>query len=124
MVRSEALSSKDIARIIKSDRPYRRRSLFVFVEKNTSENRVGFGGIAYIAPKRLGNAVARNRCKRVLRAGLVLAGDKDPIVFDTLNEYNVILMARCAFADVSAHQVANEIVDAFSDMNAKTSIGK
>ena len=34
----------------------------------------GFGKVAFVAPKRLGNAVYRNRCKRVLREAARLSG--------------------------------------------------
>ena len=49
----------------------------------------GLGKVAFVAPKRLGNAVYRNRCKRVLREaaranGLPLDGAK-VILFATRN---------------------------------------
>ena len=34
----------------------------------------GCGQVAFVAPKRLGNAVFRNRCKRVLREAARMAG--------------------------------------------------
>lgn len=34
----------------------------------------GLGRVAFVAPKRLGNAVFRNRCKRVLREAARLSG--------------------------------------------------
>lgn len=47
----------------------------------------GPGRVAFVAPKRLGNAVYRNRCKRVLREGARMAGlpvqGSDVILFST-----------------------------------------
>lgn len=52
----------------------------------------GSSRVAFVAPKRLGNAVYRNRCKRVLReaareCGLPLDG-YDVILFSTKDTYS------------------------------------
>ena len=62
----------------------------------------GLDKVAFVAPKRLGNAVFRNRCKRVLReaareCGLPRAG------------CDVILFATKETHDASSHQVANAL---------------
>lgn len=56
-------------------------------------------GVAFVAPKRLGNAVFRNRCKRVLReaareAALPLEG------------YEIIFFATGKTHDAHPHEVA------------------
>lgn len=76
-------SSDAIGRIIRGGRRYRSRSLVVFVSVRDADvaKSEGEGRVAYIAPKRLGNAVYRNRCKRLLRAGLQKAAAANPELF-------------------------------------------
>ena len=64
-----------------------------------SDGKGGLGKVAFVAPKRLGNAVFRNRCKRVLReaarqSGLPLEG-ADIILFATRRTHD------CAPRDVA-----------------------
>lgn len=65
-------------------------------------NEGGPARVAFVAPKRLGNAVFRNRCKRVLReaareAGLPREG------------YEIILFSTRATHDAHPHEVAGAI---------------
>lgn len=62
----------------------------------------GSGRVAFIAAKRLGNAVTRNRCKRLLRAaahecGLPLSGQA------------MLLFATPKTFDASSHEVARDL---------------
>lgn len=58
----------------------------------------GLGEIAYVAPKRLGNAVLRNRCKRLLRESARAAGLP-------LDSYDVILFATPKTRDASVSEL-------------------
>ena len=55
--------------------------------------------VAFVAAKRLGNAVYRNRCKRVLRAAAFEAGFP-------LEGHDVILFSTNRTHDASSHEVA------------------
>ena len=82
----------------------------VFMEGKRVSNRfvnlvvrpvVGDGAprVAFVAAKRLGNAVHRNRCKRVLRSAARQAGYP-------LAGYEVILLSPKATHDASSREVA------------------
>ena len=57
------------------------------------------GRVAFVAAKRLGNAVCRNRCKRVLRAAAAEVGYP-------LEGFDVIMFATNATREASSTQVA------------------
>ncbi|MGI6230944.1 MAG: ribonuclease P protein component [Tractidigestivibacter sp.] len=57
------------------------------------------GRVAFVAPKRLGNAVYRNRCKRVLREAARSCGLP-------LGSFDVILLSTDRTHDSSPEQVA------------------
>lgn len=58
--------------------------------------------VAFVAPKRVGNAVCRNRCKRVLRAAAAEAGFP-------LAGYDVILFSTNATRTASSNDVARAL---------------
>jgi ribonuclease P protein component len=60
------------------------------------------GKVAFVAAKRLGNAVLRNRCKRVLREASHIS-DLPPVNTD------IILFATRHTADASPDEVAHEL---------------
>lgn len=66
------------------------------------DDKGGQGKVAFVAPKRLGNAVYRNRCKRVLREAVRSAGLPQ-------QGYKVILMATRLTHDCNPAQVAEAI---------------
>ena len=118
MTKFSTLRSEEIARIIKSGRLYRSRSLLVFVEPVTQDSSVSehdvavshdapFGKVAFIAPKRLGSAVLRNRCKRLLRAGFREIMESGG--FRTVRPNNVILMANAKTASKNSCEIGKEI---------------
>ena len=59
-------------------------------------------GVAFVAAKRLGNAVFRNRCKRVLRGAARLCGLPG-------DGYDVLLFATSRTHDSSPEQVASSL---------------
>lgn len=59
-------------------------------------------GVAFVAAKRLGNAVFRNRCKRVLREAARLCGLPG-------DGYDVLLFATSRTHDSSPEQVASSL---------------
>lgn len=65
-------------------------------------NEGGPARVAFVAPKRLGNAVFRNRCKRVLREAARAAGLPR-------EGYDVILFATRLTHDAHPHEVAAAI---------------
>ena len=77
-------SKKEFERVFSGGRRYNHRLVRITVLK-ASEG--GLNKVAFVAPKRLGNAVFRNRCKRVLRAAARECGlpseDADIIMFAT-----------------------------------------
>ena len=60
------------------------------------------GRIAFVAPKRFGNAVYRNRCKRVLREAASLCG----LPHDS---FSIILFATSKTHDAHPDEVAREL---------------
>lgn len=57
-------SKKEFERVFTGGRRYNHQLVRITVLKG---NEGATGRVAFVAPKRLGNAVYRNRCKRVLR---------------------------------------------------------
>ena len=64
----------------------------------TPEGRDQTGRVAFVAGKKLGNAVHRNRCKRVLRASLRRAGGPWP-------GSDVAIIARPGLGDAAPQEV-------------------
>jgi len=123
MTKFDTLSSKEIERTMKSGRRYRGRSLLVFVAPVTEVLKIadpislrkGKGKVAFISPKRLGGAVLRNRCRRVLRAGLTsaLGFERSADYHILCEENNIILMAGALTLPLSSKQIAEEIAQIF-----------
>ena len=70
----------------------------VFIEDDSAQH----GKIAFVAAKRLGNAVFRNRCKRLLResarqSGLPVAG------------WSIILFATNNTHDAAQHEITSSL---------------
>ena len=77
-------SKREFERVFKDGRRYRHPLVRVTVLRVDGE---GCGRVAFVAAKRLGNAVHRNRCKRVLREAARMCGlpakGADVILFAT-----------------------------------------
>jgi len=117
MYRVKTIQSSDaIGQIVRGGRRYRSRSLVAIVAPvdggDVDGAGVTSGCVAYVAPKRLGNAVLRNRCKRVLRAGLqmVLA---EEYTQEALLSNDIILMANKGTIEAGAGDISRELADIF-----------
>jgi ribonuclease P protein component len=65
----------------------------------------GTGRVLFVAGKKLGNAVHRNRCKRVLRAACSRLGGPWP-------GFDVALVSRAGLAAAPASDVDREVLEA------------
>lgn len=95
-------SSSEIQTVFEEGRRSAHPLAVVLVMK-TPEGRSPEGRVAYIAGKRLGGAVARNRAKRVLRATVKRAGGPWP-------GYDVALIARERTATASSAELDEAII--------------
>lgn len=78
----------------------------------TPEQRGRDGRVAYIAAKRLGGAVWRNRSRRVLREALRLAGGP-------VSGMDMLLVATRVTAETSPTEVAQAIVEILRRLGAR-----
>ena len=79
-------SSASIDEMFKSGTRFTSGMINIIIKESSNKQRDPEGRVAYIAAKRLGNAVVRNRNKRVLRAAAHEAGLPCP-------GYDVVLLA-------------------------------
>ena len=89
-------SRKEFEKVFSRGRRYGHRLVRVTVLRNDNE---AHGKVAFVAAKRLGNAVFRNRCKRVLREAARSCGLP-------AQEADVILFATHATHNASPREVA------------------
>lgn len=100
-MRNTVKSSVDVDRLFKHGKRINGKMLMVRIAK-TPEGRDRHGRVAFIAGKRLGNAVLRNRCKRVMREMVHLVGGPWP-------GYDVAFIARNdRVASCSPHDLLDE----------------
>ena len=92
-------SKQDFGRVFSGGRRANHRLVRITALRR---NEGGRGRVAFVAPKRLGNAVFRNRCKRVLREAARESG------FPREN-IDVILFATRATHDSHPAEVAHAI---------------
>lgn len=76
--------------------------LLIALVTATPEGRDQSGRVAFVAGKKLGNAVLRNRCKRVMRAAMRRASGPWP-------RHDVALIARPGLASAKAEDVDSAI---------------
>ena len=86
-------------------RAYRRGQSFVgsLVVVYVIKNRYGFTRFGVTSSKKIGNAVKRNRARRVLRQSVRNIG------FDMTQGYDIILVARAKTAYVKQQQVEAQL---------------
>ena len=76
-MRGTVKSKAEIDSLFKTGRRYKAHGL-ILIASATPEQRGRYGRVAYIAGKKLGNAPARNRAKRLLRHAAAQAGGPVP----------------------------------------------
>lgn len=91
-------SKRDFERVFTGGRRYSHPLVRATVLRGSGAT----GRVAFVAPKRLGNAVFRNRCKRVLREAARTCGLP-------LDEADVILFATRATHDSSPAEVSEGV---------------
>ncbi|MCL2503237.1 MAG: ribonuclease P protein component [Coriobacteriia bacterium] len=104
-------SSREIDRVFKSA-SWIHTAHFIALVALTPPGRDPKGRVAYIAGKKLGNAVIRNRAKRVLRAALQACGGPWP-------GKDVVLIAKQRTAGSSSGVVAKTLLHTMGTMRAK-----
>lgn len=92
-------SKRDFERVFSRGRRFNDQLLRIRV---AASDEGAPSGVAFVAAKRLGNAVFRNRCKRVLREAARLCGLPG-------DGYNVLLFATSRTHDSSPEQVASSL---------------
>lgn len=97
-------SASEIDAIFRDGTRSSRNELLV-IAKKTPEARDPQGRVLFVAGKRLGSAVARNRCKRVLRAAARMSGGPWP-------GWDVALVARPATASHTSPDVSRALTSA------------
>lgn len=94
-------SSQEIVLVLKHGKRYSNAVVTIYAMKTEAQCDLS-GRIAYIAPKKHGNAVWRNRSKRVLRAAWRLSDLELP-------GYDVLLMANKATESAGSAEVADAL---------------
>ncbi|MBK5211082.1 MAG: ribonuclease P protein component [Coriobacteriia bacterium] len=94
-------SSEEISRVLKEGKRYNHFLCTIYILK-TPEYRDPSGRVAYIAGKKLGNAVWRNRSKRVMRAAVRVAEAVIP-------GYDILVVAKKATERAGSAVVAQAI---------------
>lgn len=89
-------------RIYKSKKNYVFPQIVVYVSKN----RLGVFRYGITTGKKIGNAVKRNRCRRVIRAALYEYSDK---LLDCKAGYDVVIVARTRAAYVKSSELVKPI---------------
>lgn len=92
-------SKRDFERVFSRGRRFNDQLLRIRV---AASDEGAPSGVAFVAAKRLGNAVFRNRCKRVLREAARLCGIPG-------DGYDVLLFATSRTHDSSPEQVASSL---------------
>jgi ribonuclease P protein component len=85
-----------VRRVLAAGRAFHGRRVVVFVAPGT-------GSTAFVAGRRIGGAVVRNRARRILRAAWaeLASGVRDG--------YDVVLVAREAIRGARAHELVAEV---------------
>lgn len=103
-------SKKDFGRVFSGGKRVNHRLVRMTVLRL---NEGGPARVAFVAPKRLGNAVFRNRCKRVLREAAREAGFPR-------EGYEVIFFATQSTHDAHPHEVARAIESLMSRFSKRS----
>jgi ribonuclease P protein component len=100
-------SSDDIARVLKCGRRYTSPSLRLYILESPKQ-RDQSGRVAFIAGKRLGGAVWRNRSKRVLRAAVYDQAHAE-LLAAVVPLNDILLVANRKTSEAGSRVVADEL---------------
>ncbi len=99
MLKKDVLrNKKDFSRIYKRGRSTGERYVVVFCLKNG----LGYNRLAYLASKKVGNSVQRNRARRLMRESVRQIGDLE-------QGYDIIIIARNTINDRKCADVKKSI---------------
>ena len=99
-MRGTVKSKAEIDSLFKTGRRYRAHGL-ILITKPTPEQRGHHGRVAYIAGKKLGNAPARNRAKRLLRHAVAQAGG-------AISGIDMVYVAQRSILDMEYAMIGDE----------------
>lgn len=88
-------------RLYKSKKCYVYPQLVVYVARNKADNNVVRYGIT--SSKKIGNAVLRNRCRRVIRAAFLEISDS------LCGGYDIVIVARSRAAYAKSYELVKPI---------------
>jgi len=89
--------SRDVRRVLDQGRPVHGTRVVVFVAP-------GSGGTAFVATRRIGGAVQRNRARRILRAAWRRVAPQ-------MNDRDVVLVAREAIGGAKTQDLVAEMTE-------------
>ncbi|MDD6154207.1 MAG: ribonuclease P protein component [Eubacteriales bacterium] len=102
MLRRNVLRKKsDFSAVYNHGKSAADRFVVVFYRKN----RLGMNRISFLASKKIGNSVYRNRARRLLRESLRLIQQERPLP----EGYDIILIARRGISDQKCQTVMNSL---------------
>lgn len=91
--------SADVKRVRRSGKPYAHPFVVLF----SAENGLEHTRVAVSADRSIGNAVQRNRAKRVLRAAMA------PLMDSVKPGQDILLQARAAIVPTKSHEVRESL---------------
>src|SRR5262249_18887513 len=92
------MRSRDVRRILEVGRPLRGKRVVVFLAPGT-------GAVAFVAGRKVGTAVNRNRGRRILRAAWFEVGR------GIGNGYDAVLVARAAIRGAKTQDLVAEMTE-------------
>lgn len=98
-------SSAQISDVFQTGTRFGAKGLTILIKEHDATRRDLPGRVAFIAGKKLGNAVTRNRCKRVLRAVA-----RESSVAE-VQGYDVVLIANRRTCDVAHAELVRSLDD-------------
>ena len=92
------MRARDVRRVLDSSRPLRGNRVVVFLASGT-------GAAAFVAGRKVGNAVDRNRARRILRAAWL------EVARGIGNGYDAVLVARTAIRGAKTQDLVAEMTE-------------
>jgi ribonuclease P protein component len=98
------MRSRDVRRVLDIGRRLRGKRVVVFLAPGT-------GAVAFVAGRKVGTAVDRNRARRILRAAWFEAGR------GIVNGYDTVLVARAAIRGAKTQDLVAEMTELLHGAN-------